>query len=161
MPTDRSWSRNEWARNEAELAVETVATLDMDAAEQAFHAEPGEFADKLIAAVRAATLAALEYETEKHLRIPENPESLTVAALDAMVRPFRTRFLRSQLSKPELIAELASIDRRQRRHAEWAPFELVDPLPPPPGPSRHLRTQEDRDRKTDYERFRAKYVEEL
>ncbi len=132
MPSDRSWSRNEWARTQAELAVETVAGLDMAVAEKAFHAEPGTFADKLIAAVRAAALAEVAYETEKHLRIPDNPESLTVAVLDAMVRPFRTRFLRSQVSKAELLDELKAIARRQRRHAEWAPFELVDPLPPPP-----------------------------
>ncbi|WP_154697765.1 hypothetical protein [Lentzea guizhouensis] len=162
MPTDRSWVRNEWARNHAEIGVAAVSGLDMDVAEKAFHSEPGTFADKLIAAVRTAAHAKVVYETEKHLRIPDDPGALTIAALDAMVRPFRQNFLRSQVSKAELLQELDAIDRRQRRHAEWAPFELVDPLPPPPAPSRYVWAEDKRhDPSTAYERLVADYLEQL
>src|SRR5262245_37476635 len=125
-----AWRRNEFVRTAAEAAAGTVADGDMAAAEEAFNATSGGFVDKFLAAVRAATVSQVEYETEKHVRIPENPESLTKPALDALVRPFAGGFLRSSPSKTELLDELAAVDRRQRRHAEWAPFELVDPLPP-------------------------------
>ncbi|MFJ6674957.1 hypothetical protein ACIQMJ_27975 [Actinosynnema sp. NPDC091369] len=163
MSYDRAWTRNEYARNLAEVAAETVAEGDMAAAEQAFDAEPGGFADKLIAAVKAAAASRVEYETEKHVRIPEDPEALTVPALDALVRPFRVRFLRSNPSKTELLEELRAIARRQRRHAEWAPYELVDPLPPRPRPSRgaYYSTAEDHARLREYERLCEDYLRQL
>lgn len=158
-----AWGRNEYARDTAEAAVETVTDGDMAAAEEAFNATSGSFAEKFVAAVKAAAFSRVEYETEKHVCIPDNPESLTVPALDALVRPFADGFLRSQLSKPELLRALAAVDRRQRRHAEWAPYELVDPLPPPPRPANGhiISTPEDRAQRDAYEQLREEYLRQL
>lgn len=159
---DHAWGRNEYARNIAEAAVETVTGGDMSAAEKAFNAASGGFADKFIAAVKAAAVSRVEYETEKHVRIPDNPESLTKPALDALVRPFAGGFLRSYPSKTELLEALAAVDRRQRRHAEWVPYELVDPLPPPPRPaSGYISTPEDRAQRDAYEKLREEYLKDL
>jgi hypothetical protein len=160
---DHAWGRNEYARNVAEAAVETVADGDMAAAEAAFNATSGGFADKFLAAASAATVSQVKYETEKHVRIPENPELLTKPALDALVRPFADRFLGSNPSKTELLEALAAVDYRQSRHAEWAPYELVDPLPPPPRPStgRYIYTPEDRAARDAYERMREEYLGQL
>lgn len=114
-----------------EAAVEKVADGDLDAAEKAFESTDGDFPAKFRAAVEAAVSAA-PFITERHVRIAENYQQLSKGELDALVRPFANSFLRSQPTRAELLDAVRDVDRRQRQHAQWAPYVVVDPLPPEP-----------------------------
>lgn len=124
---DKPWTSNDLNRTRDLSAIERVARSDFDAAEEAFNAAEGDFAARLLAAVTAGVEASAEYETEPHVRIPADYQKLTVPELDAMIRPFAVGFLRSHPLRDELLYQVQEVKRRQESHAQWAPYEYVDP----------------------------------
>jgi hypothetical protein len=161
----RVWTRNEINRGIAAGSVEKVTTGDLEAAEMAFEATAGDFPTRFRATVQAAVASGLTLEAERHVRIPEDYERLGKDELDALVRPFTNSFLRSQPTRAELLDAVREIDHRQRQHALWAPYIMVDPLPPEPRISTTeqlaLGAEEVRARRAAYEALRQEYYDDL
>jgi hypothetical protein len=92
---------------------------DADAAEQAFNGTDGAFLARIEAAINA--LLRPHLRPERFIEIPENPEQMARADLDALVRPVAEGFLRSQPTKDELVSQLELIARRQASRPSWMP----------------------------------------
>jgi hypothetical protein len=84
---------------------------DADAAEQAFNSTDGTCLERITAAINA--LLRPHLRPERFIEVPENPEQMARADLDALVRPVADGFLRSQPTKDELLSKLRRIARRQ------------------------------------------------
>jgi hypothetical protein len=85
---------------------------DPDAAEQAFNSTDWTFFERITATMNALLRPHLKPET--FIQIPEDPEQMTRADLDALVRPVAEGFLRSQPTKDEA-AQIGE---------QWTPREL-------------------------------------
>lgn len=119
-------------QNEMLLAMRAALVgpnADLEPAETAFEETRGDFAARFTAAVDA--LSARLAEPEVFIDIPEEPEQLTRAQLDVLVRPAADGFLRSQPSKGELLAQVARIKRRQEHRPAWIPRVDRDGAPLP------------------------------
>jgi hypothetical protein len=92
---------------------------DADSAEEAFTDNDGTFLERLTAAINALVRPLLR--PEGFIEIPGNPELMTRADLDALVRPVAEGFLRSQPTKDELLSQLQQIARRQASRPSWMP----------------------------------------
>jgi hypothetical protein len=92
---------------------------DADAAEHAFHSTDGTFLARIEAAINA--LLRPHLKPERLIEIPENPEGMTRADLDELIRPVAEGFLRSQPTKDELLVQLRQIARRQASRPSWLP----------------------------------------
>jgi hypothetical protein len=92
---------------------------DPDSAEQAFNSTDGTFLARIEAAINA--LLRPHLKPERFIEIPENPERIARADLDALVRPVAEGFLRSQPTKDELLSQLEQIRRRQVSRPSWMP----------------------------------------
>lgn len=92
---------------------------DADAAEQAFNSTDGTFLERITAAINA--LLRHHLKPERFIEIPENPELMARADLDALVRLVAEGFLRSQPTKDELLSQLQQIARRQASRPSWMP----------------------------------------
>ena len=90
---------------------------DADAAEQAFNSTDGTFLERITAAINA--LLRPHLRPESFIEVPENPEQMARADLDALVRPVADGFLRSQPTKDELLSQIRRIARRQASRPPW------------------------------------------
>jgi hypothetical protein len=93
---------------------------DADAAEQAFSSTDGTFLERLTAAINA--LVRPHLKPERFIEIPENPQQMGRAGLEALVRPVAEGFLRSQPTKDELLFQVRQIARRQASRPSWMPL---------------------------------------
>lgn len=92
---------------------------DADAAEQAFNSTDGTFLERITAAIN--TLVQPHLKPERFIEIPENPQQMARADLEALVRPVAEGFLRSQPTKDELLSQVRQIARRQASRPPWMP----------------------------------------
>src|SRR4051812_7335532 len=85
--------------------IEDLLTSErMDEAERAFRDTDGSFQDKLRAAV--VLIAAGMVQAEVFVDLPDDPERLSVAELDDLVRPVAEGFLRSHPKRAELLYQV-------------------------------------------------------
>ncbi len=103
--------------------------VDLEPAKKAFESTKGDFAAKFTAALRARF--AQMVAPELFIDVPEHPEELRKADLEALVRPAASGFLRSYPTKDELLAEANRIRRRQERRPPWIPRLDRDGKPTP------------------------------
>lgn len=103
--------------------------VDLEPAQIAFESTRGDFATRFTAAVEA--LFARLVRPEVFIDIPDHPEQLVKAELDALVRPASVGFLRSHPNKDDLLDQVKRIKRRQERRPAWIPRTDRDgnPLP--------------------------------
>jgi hypothetical protein len=101
--------------------------VDLEPAKKAFDATKGDFSAKFTAAVQArpAQLA----EPERFIDLPEHPEELRKAELEALARPAADGFLRSYPTKDELLDQADRIQQRQERRPAWIPCLDRDGMP--------------------------------
>lgn len=92
---------------------------DFEAAQAAFESTPGDFGAKFTAAVQARFAGMLA--PEQFIDIPEDPERLSRAGLEALVRPVAAGFLRSNPSKGDLLDQIDGIKYRQQSRPAWMP----------------------------------------
>jgi hypothetical protein len=100
---------------------------DMEAAQMAFEATPGDFTARFTAAVRASLVG--QAKPEVFIDLPPDPAALRRNDLDALVRPVADGFLRSYPSKEELLDQVRRIARRQERRPAWIPRVDRDGVP--------------------------------
>ncbi|WP_189239481.1 hypothetical protein [Planomonospora parontospora] len=93
--------------------------VDLESARKAFESTKGDFAAKFTAAVQARF--AQMVRPELFIDIPERPEVLRKADLEALVRPAVDGFLRSHPTRDELLAQADRIRWRQERRPPWIP----------------------------------------
>lgn len=126
------------------MEMMTGDSSDMEAAQTAFEATPGDFTAKFTAAVRAHL--ARKAQPEVFIDLPMNPAGLRRNELDALVRPAADGFLRSYPSKDELLDQVRRIDRRQQSRPAWIPRVDRDgmPLSSPGTPDADDRREPDR-----------------
>lgn len=91
----------------------------LEDARKAFESTPGDFSARFTAAVRARVAPGARPEVV--IDIPEEPEALRRAELEALVRPAAVGFLRSSPSRAELLDQVARIERRRQRRPDWIP----------------------------------------
>ncbi|MFI6928080.1 hypothetical protein ACIBIZ_49700 [Nonomuraea spiralis] len=111
--------------------------IDLEPAKQAFETAKGDFAAKFTAAVQARFAQLVVPEV--FIDVPEHPEQLRKADLEALVRPAADGFLRSYPSKDELLAQADRIRRRQEQRPPWIPRldRYGEPKPGPQADSLH------------------------
>lgn len=110
--------------NQNDLLLSMMGTLvgdgvDLEPVRMAFESTKGDFTAKFTAAVQAR-LAQLVVP-EVFIDLPEHPEDLRKADLEALVRPAADGFLRSYPTKDELLDQADRIRRRQERRPAWIP----------------------------------------
>lgn len=98
--------------------------VDLEPAKQAFESAKGDFAAKFTAAVQARF--AQMVVPELFIDVPEHPEELRKADLEALVRPAADGFLRSYPTKDELLEQVDRIRWRQERRPSWIPRLRLD-----------------------------------
>ncbi|MBB4918491.1 hypothetical protein [Streptosporangium saharense] len=104
---------------------------DLEPARKAFESTKGDFAAKLTAALqeRFAQMVA----PELFIDVPEHPEKLGKAELEALLRPAAHGFLRSHPTKSELLDQAEQIRWRQENRPPWIPRidRHDEPIPTP------------------------------
>ncbi|WP_125615055.1 hypothetical protein [Actinomadura sp. WAC 06369] len=122
-----------YTQNDVLLAMMETLTRESDwePVREAFESAKGDFTAKFTAAVEARFAQLVQPET--FIDVPEHPEKLRKADLDALVRPVADGFLRSYPSKDELVDQAYRIRRRQDRRPPWIPRLDRDgkPMPTP------------------------------
>lgn len=124
------------AYSQNDLLLSMMRTLagngvDWEPVRKAFESTKGDFAAKFTAAVQARVSELVVPEV--FIEVPEHPDELRKADLEALVRPAVDGFLRSYPNKDELLRQAARIRRRQERRPLWIPRLDRDgnPLPGP------------------------------
>ncbi|GAA2996497.1 hypothetical protein [Actinokineospora diospyrosa] len=125
---------NAFSSNNILLTIMDTLTgdkVDLAQAKKAFNATAGDFRARFTAAV--AVLLAADAATEVFIEIPADPENMTEADLDNLVRPVAGRHLRSYPTKAELLSHLESVRLRQEQRPAWIPRTdvLGNPLSSP------------------------------
>lgn len=122
-----------YGQNDVLLAMMETLVKDGDWAsvKEAFESTKGDFTAKFAAAVEARFAQLVLPEV--FIDVPEHPEELRKADLDALVRPVAEGFLRSYPSKDELVTQAHQIRRRQDRRPPWIPRQDLagNPIPMP------------------------------
>ncbi|WP_204299906.1 hypothetical protein [Actinoplanes campanulatus] len=112
------------ASSQNSLYLAMAATLagegvDLGAAQKAFEETPGDFRAKFTAAVEARLGQVAVPEV--FIDVPDDPDRLSKAELDALVRPVADGFLRSYPTKNELVDQATRIRQRQECRPAWIP----------------------------------------
>jgi hypothetical protein len=112
------------AYNQNDLMLSMMGTLvgdgvDLEPVRKAFESAKGDFTAKFTAAVQARMAQLVVPEV--FIDLPEHPEDLRKADLEALVRPAADGFLRSYPTKDELLDQADRIRRRQERRPAWIP----------------------------------------
>ncbi|GAA1857855.1 hypothetical protein GCM10009736_26140 [Actinomadura bangladeshensis] len=110
-----------YGQNDLLLAMMETLVRDGDWApvQAAFESTKGDFTAKFVVALEARFAQLVPPEV--FIDVPERPEELRKADLDALVRPVAEGFLRSYPSKDELVSQAHQIRRRQDRRPPWIP----------------------------------------
>jgi hypothetical protein len=124
------------AYSQNDLLLSMMRTLvgdgvDLEPVRNAFESTKGDFTAKFTAAVQARL--AQMVVPEVFIDLPEHPEELRKADLEALVRPVVNGFLPSYPNKAELLDQADRIRRRQERRPAWIP-RLDQDGRPIPGP---------------------------
>lgn len=134
--------RNDLLLSMMETLVE--GSIDWEPIRKAFESTKGDFTAKFTAAMQARLEQMVVPEV--FIDLPEHPEDLRKADLEALVRPAADGFLRSYPNKDELLAQAGRIRRRQERRPAWIPRLDRDgkPIPPPETDSSDAETRPER-----------------
>lgn len=93
--------------------------VDLEPVRKAFESTKGDFTAKFTAALQARL--AQMVVPELFIDVPQHPEVLRKADLEALVRPAADGLLRSYPTKDELLEQANRIRRRQEQRPPWIP----------------------------------------